>query len=66
MNPDNNSTQNKDNQTTSVTELFLHTFCFLPPFLFLSKPVTHVCTLKMAKDELSAYFASSYSMSQAM
>jgi hypothetical protein len=33
----------------------MHTFCPLPLSLCLSKPITHVCTLKLAEIELSAY-----------
>jgi hypothetical protein len=44
------------NQTSPVTELFpMHTFVPCPQFFCLLKPIAHVCTLKMAEDELNAY-----------
>jgi hypothetical protein len=36
----------------------MHTFVPCPQFFCLLKPIAHVCTLKMAEDELSAYSAS--------
>jgi hypothetical protein len=47
------------NQTTPVSELFIYNFCSLFLVLCLFKSVTHVCTLKMDKDKLSARSASS-------
>jgi hypothetical protein len=40
-------------------------YAFVPclQFFCIFKPITHVCTLKMAEDELNAYSASSLSMS---
>jgi hypothetical protein len=44
--------------------LAIHTFVPCPQFFLLLKTVAHVCTLKMAEDELSASSASSHGMSQ--
>jgi hypothetical protein len=43
--------------------LTMHTFVPCPQFFLPLKPIAHVCTLRMAKDELSAYSASSCGMS---
>jgi hypothetical protein len=43
----------------------MHTFVPCPQFFCLLEPIAHVCTLKMAEGELSAYSASSHSMSRA-
>jgi hypothetical protein len=40
----------------------MHTFVPCPQFFCLIKHIAHVCTLKMAEDELSAYSASSQGM----
>jgi hypothetical protein len=45
--------------------LTIHTFVPCPQFFCLLKPIAHVCTPKMAEDELSAYSAFSCGMSHA-
>jgi hypothetical protein len=56
------------NQSTPVTGTIKLCISFVPcpQFFCLLKPIAHVCTLKMADDELSAYFAFSHSMSWAV
>jgi hypothetical protein len=55
-------TSHETNQTTPATGLFNYAYlCPLPP-VPLFKSIAHVCTPKMAEDELSAYFASSHGM----
>jgi hypothetical protein len=47
-----------------VTQLFNYASLLSPPpVLSLFKPIAHVCTLKMAEDELGAHFAFSHGMS---
>jgi hypothetical protein len=47
-------TSHETNQSTSMTGLFNYAYFWpLPPVLCLLKPIVHVCTLKMAEDELS-------------
>jgi hypothetical protein len=56
-----------DYWNTSVTRTVqLANLLSLDLILCLFKTKVHVCTWKMAKDELSAYFASSYCISQAV
>jgi hypothetical protein len=43
----------------------MHTFVPCPQFFCLLKPIAHVCTPKMAEDELSAYSVSSMACHQA-
>jgi hypothetical protein len=51
-------------QVTAVTELFNYTYLLSPaPFFCLLEPVAHVCTPKMAKNELSTSSASSHNVS---
>jgi hypothetical protein len=51
------------NQNSPVTGTVYAHLCPLPPVLCLLKPTAHVCTPKMAEDELSGRSASSHSMS---
>jgi hypothetical protein len=44
----------------------MYTFIPCPQFFCLLKPISHVCPLKVAEDELSAHSASPHSMSQAV
>jgi hypothetical protein len=62
----NPQTEIKVNQNTPVTGTVYPYLCPLPLLLFPLKAITLVCTLKMAEDGLSTYFASSHGMSQAV
>jgi hypothetical protein len=74
LTPDNNwnVSENKDwdndqqEHTCDWKCLIIHTFCPLPPVICLLKPISNVCTLKIAEDELRTYFASSQGMSPAV
>jgi hypothetical protein len=46
--------------------LTMHTFVPCAQSFCLLKPIAHVCTPKMAEDELSPYSASSHGMAQAV
>jgi hypothetical protein len=46
--------------------LTMYTFAPCLQFFCLFKPITHVCTLNMAEDGLSAHSASSHDLSQAV
>jgi hypothetical protein len=67
-----NLSQNKDwdngqlEHTWDWDCLTMHTFGPCPQFFCLLKPIAHVCTPKMAEDELSAYYVSSHSVSPVM